>query len=225
MSERLMTEREFVEELRREYQAGGFTELDPKRIAESLGGAYEPDFAFKLGDLVEVIELKSKQRPQTAMQIRKLRKIVEAHPNWRFRFLVVPKRPAPPTMINAEDSVPRRLGAARRPGTLRPRAGNHSALAGHRDLPPAASRSPGRASPIRRLGHADGAGTTQPRRAHRRGPAVLERGFRAQNLAVHGFRLARDQMPPAGLFDFAQELCARAGIEVAGPKRVAQGRL
>ncbi len=77
-SAQLMTEREFVAELRREYQSKGFTELHPRQVAESLRRAYHPDLAFKLGDQVDVIELKSKHRPQTAMQIRRLRKLVEA---------------------------------------------------------------------------------------------------------------------------------------------------
>jgi hypothetical protein len=225
MSERLMTEREFVEELRREYQARGFTELDPKRVAESLDGAYEPDFAFKLGNLVDVIELKAKRRPQTATQIRKLRKIVEARPNWRFRFLVVPKRPAALPTINAEESVPRRLAAARDLA----RSDRELAIiqlwlvieiclrrlleaCGEHPLPDANAMEMARS--LRSLGELTDDDLQ-----------LLEKGYRARNHAMHGFQLPRDQMPPAGLFDFAQELCARAGIDLAGPKRVAGGRL
>lgn len=225
MSERLMTERQFVEELRREYQANGFTELDPKRVAESLGGAYKPDFAFKLGDLVDVIELKSKQRPQTATQIRRLRKIVEARPNWRFRFMVVPKRPAALPTINAEESVAQRLTAARDLARsdrelaiiqlwLVIEIGLRRLLEAHGEHPLADANAMEMARSLRRMGEL----TDEDLQ-------LLEKGYRVRNHAMHGFLLPRHQVLPERLFDFAQDLSVRSGIDLAGPKRVAEGRL
>lgn len=224
MSERLMTQREFVEELRRDYQAKGFSELEPKRVAEALRRTYEPDLAFKLGDHVDVIEIKSKQRPQTAMQIRRLRKIIEARPNWHFRFVVVPKCPAALPTINAEDSVARRLTAARDLA----RSDRELAiiqlwmaieiclrrlLESHGEHPPSDATVMEMARSLRRLGELDDEDLQ-----------LLEKGYRARNLAVHGFRLPPDQNPPAALFDIALDLCARAGIEVAKPRHLAEKR-
>lgn len=224
MSERLMTQREFVEELRRDYQARGFNELDPKRVAEELGRTYEPDLAFKLGDHVDVIEIKSKQQPQTAMQIGRLRKIIEARPNWHFRFVVAPKRPAALPTINVEDSVARRLTAARDLA----RSDRELAviqlwmaieiclrriLESHGEPPPSDSTVMEMARSLRRLGELDDEDLK-----------LLEQGYRARNLAVHGFRLPPDQNPPAALFDLALDLCASAGIEVAKPPHFAEKR-
>jgi len=221
MSERLITEREFLEELRREYHAKGFTDLDPKRVAESLRGAYEPDLAFKLGDRVDVIEVKSKHRPQTAVQIRKLRRLIEARPHWQFRLVAVPKRLAPLPAINAEDSVMRRLTAARDLA----RSDRELAiiqlwiaieiclrrlLEGHDEHVPPDATAMEMARSLRSLGEL----TDEDLQ-------LLEKGLRIRNLAVHGFRLPPDQKLPTGLFELALDLCARAGIVLPRHKQPA----
>ncbi len=225
MSERLMTEREFAEELRTEYRAQGFEELDIRQIAQVLGDAYEPDFAFKIGDLVDVIELKSKKNPQTANQIREFRKLVEAQPNWRFRFMVVPKRPPTPRTINAEKSVPRRLTAARDLARsdrelsiiqlwLVIEICLRRLLEARGEHLPSDSTGMQLARSLRTFGELDDEDLR-----------LLEKGFQARNLAAHGFQLPPDQKLPAGLFDFALALCARAGIQVSERKRATERRV
>jgi len=107
-----MTEREFRDELRRKYRAEGFEELDTRAIAGALSADYEPDLAFRQGDSVYVIEVKTPGQATSADQIRRLREIVERRPNWSFRFMVVPRRPAAPEDIDAVDLVPSALRLA-----------------------------------------------------------------------------------------------------------------
>jgi len=54
---------------------------------------------------------------------------------------------------------------------------------------------------------------------------LLEKGYRARNHAMHGFQLPPDEKLPPGLFDFALDLCARAGIYVSARKRAAERRV
>jgi hypothetical protein len=213
MSERMMTESDLLEELRREYQAKGFTELDTKRVAESLDRPYEPDLAFGLGEHVDIIEVKSKQRPQSATRIRRLRNMIEARPNWRFLFVPVPKRPAPLPTINAEGSVTRRLTAARKLANsdrelaiiqlwMAIEICLRRLLQTHDEPPPSDASVMEMARSLRTLGEFDDEDLR-----------LLERGMRLRNGAAHGFKLPPDESLPAGLFEFASELCARAGIE------------
>jgi hypothetical protein len=207
-----MTERDFVEELRREYVAKGFTELAPKTIAESLHKPYEPDLAFKVGDRVDVIELKSKKRPQSANQIRRLRRMIEALPNWHFRFVAVPKGPAMADAINAEETVSRRFRAARDLARSDPELAIIQLwmaieICLRRLLKSLDEQALSDASAMEMARMVRNLGELTDEDLQ-----LLEKGFRIRNLAAHGFRLPPDRKIPARLFDFASDLGARVGI-------------
>jgi hypothetical protein len=215
MNEMLMTEAQFLEELRRKFRTEGYQELDPAAISRELDG-YQPDLVVQQGDEVLVIECKSEVSPRTDAQLRRLKELVERHPDWRFRFMVVPRRPPAPPDEDDIENVAARLGKARELAESdTPVAAMllwavletllRHLLTFRQERP--SFRTPGMrmARQLRDLGELDDEELE-----------LLEAGMRARNLAVHGYRVPPEYKPPQALYDLASGLLARIQPSKAG---------
>jgi hypothetical protein len=96
-----MNEVEFKDELRKQYLAEGFEELNTTEIGKQLSSKYEPDLALKRGDEILIIEIKTSQSPASYEQLRQIKSLVESKRGWHFRFFVVPARQGKAEMSDA----------------------------------------------------------------------------------------------------------------------------
>lgn len=92
MISRAVSEREFSNELVREFLGNGYQQIDPIAVRNELPAGYLPDLIFQRGDEVIVVELKPATVNLPLENIRALKDAIEKRPNWQFKLYVIPPR-------------------------------------------------------------------------------------------------------------------------------------
>jgi len=79
-----------INELRKQYEAEGYRAFDhlPLATADGLSG-YRPDLVVQRGDEVIVVEVKRIVEARETADVRLIRDLVESHPGWRFRLVLL----------------------------------------------------------------------------------------------------------------------------------------
>jgi hypothetical protein len=83
-------EARMLDRLRKDYESQGYQILDRLPVERTgVLGAYRPDLVAKKGKEVIIVELKNSVETRESADLRALRDLVESHPGWHFRILLV----------------------------------------------------------------------------------------------------------------------------------------
>lgn len=96
-------ERDLLSSMRRQYEEKGFSfEIapDPKDMPDFLG-SYVPDAVARSGNEYFAIEVKKSRSRATDHNLRRIRALFEAHPNWKFVVAYVAEDPLKTLTIKA----------------------------------------------------------------------------------------------------------------------------
>jgi hypothetical protein len=211
MNQPLMTESEFLEELRRKFRGEGYKELSSTEVAAELHGQ-KPDLVVKRGDEVIVVEVKSRLTPKSDRQLRKLKELVEQREHWCFRFMVVPQRPAAPPDEDDVERAAKWLQQSKQVGRAEPALAAillwvametfmRRILTLRQQRPLYGTWGLSLARRLRDLGVLDDDDLE-----------VMEPGKRARDLAVHGYVLPPRFVATSRLYALAEELQQLAEI-------------
>ena len=91
MLDRIQNERQFTERLTQQFLDDGYQQLDPKLLQGGLPSGYTPDLAFKRDGEIVIVEVKASEEHRNLEQIRIVKQLIEATPNWKFKLYAAPR--------------------------------------------------------------------------------------------------------------------------------------
>jgi len=205
-----------INELRKQYEAHGYRALDrlPLETVDGLS-AYRPDLVVQKGDEVIVVEVKRVIEARETADVRVVRDLVESHPGWRFRLVLLGgSDEVPPSTTRS----PRRVLLDYKQREARARVALRN---GHLEEALALlwiAIEGALRTYFTRSGEMPSKGVTaisMLRSLHNEGMLddaeldVLASGYDARNLAVHAFKVPLKKTAVERIFKTARELVSR----------------